>query len=310
MNKNISTISIVLGFFVLLGIVTSAIPNTPAYYFYNSTGDIVASVDKLGHLNVTGNIETPLDVYIGGDIKCSDCIDDADVSDTLTASTWDGETDQADLNVNRSAYWDELDSPSDINAGDITDDNTYIAVGDNFGGDVSGTYDSISVIDTAGLTWGNISSGWNLNVGWTGLLGYGNLTTCGDDEILKMDGASWNCEAEAGGTQEQAQDWVLPSIGGEEGITYNYDDANNYSNITFDCSEVTDSAGDHLECSGEDLVVSDDFVKNTGDTMTGNLDMDANITMENSTLYRIEAADTSAHIYFKNDGSIVFYIGA
>lgn len=42
------------------------------------------------------------------------------------ATSWDGATSQADLNVNSSSYWDGLDSPADINAGDITDDGTYI----------------------------------------------------------------------------------------------------------------------------------------------------------------------------------------
>jgi len=37
-----------------------------------------------------------------------------------TATTWDGETSQADLNVNSSSYWDALNSPSDITGLDST----------------------------------------------------------------------------------------------------------------------------------------------------------------------------------------------
>lgn len=39
--------------------------------------------------------------------------------------------DEANLNVNKSSYWDDLDSPANINAGDITDDGTYILYADN-----------------------------------------------------------------------------------------------------------------------------------------------------------------------------------
>ena len=35
-------------------------------------------------------------------------------------------SDESNLNVNSSSYWDNLNSPSDINAGDITADGTYI----------------------------------------------------------------------------------------------------------------------------------------------------------------------------------------
>lgn len=44
---------------------------------------------------------------------------------------------EGNLNVNSANYWDGLNTPADINAGDITDDNTYLlAVGDT----ATGTY--------------------------------------------------------------------------------------------------------------------------------------------------------------------------
>jgi len=47
-------------------------------------------------------------------------------SDDITDDgTWIVVGDEANLNVNSSDYWDDLGSPSDINAGDITDDGTY-----------------------------------------------------------------------------------------------------------------------------------------------------------------------------------------
>lgn len=52
-----------------------------------------------------------------------------------TATTWDGETSQADLNANSSGFWDALNSPSDINTGDLTDDGTFrLESWDNFTG--------------------------------------------------------------------------------------------------------------------------------------------------------------------------------
>ncbi len=40
--------------------------------------------------------------------------------------------------VNRTAFWDDLDTPADINAADITDDNTYATVtGENFSGNIN-----------------------------------------------------------------------------------------------------------------------------------------------------------------------------
>ena len=105
--------------------------------------------------------------YQDGNAVCDDSDNCAYISDSA----------EGDLNVNSSDYWDGLNDPSDINAADITDDNTYIAVGDTFGGDVSGTYDALDVVNTQGITWGNISAGWSLNQAWTGSLGGGNLTT-------------------------------------------------------------------------------------------------------------------------------------
>ena len=56
-------------------------------------------------------------------------------------------------NVNGSGYWDALNSPSDINTADITDDNTYVTVaGDTMTGDLTfgDSYNATNV--TVGLT--------------------------------------------------------------------------------------------------------------------------------------------------------------
>jgi len=123
----------------------NAVNITGAYYNFNvscqnisgSASDLCTLTDTTGgnstmEIRDAVNISAQYDFY-ASDLICNDRIDgteiaeltDADISNTLTASTWDGETSQADLNVNSSNYWDALDSPSDINAADITDDDTY-----------------------------------------------------------------------------------------------------------------------------------------------------------------------------------------
>ena len=84
--------------------------------FYNAVSNFS---DKIGNsteeMRDAINISSQYDFY-SSDLICTDCIDgteiaeltDADVSNTLTCSLWDA-----------------LDSPSDINAADITNDDTY-----------------------------------------------------------------------------------------------------------------------------------------------------------------------------------------
>jgi len=56
-------------------------------------------------------------------------------------------------------------------------------------------------------------------------------------------------------------------VSGGEGVKYES------NGVAFDCSEVTDTTSDHIGCSGENLVVSDEWVNTNGDTMSGNLNM-------------------------------------
>jgi len=46
----------------------------------------------------------------------------------ITDAPWIVNGSESDLNVNSSDYWDALNTPADINAADITDDNTYVTV--------------------------------------------------------------------------------------------------------------------------------------------------------------------------------------
>lgn len=64
--------------------------------------------------------------YLDGEGNCDDI-----------SGVYIAQADESSLNVNKSLYWDDLNSPSDINAVDITDDNTYVTVaGDTMTGNL------------------------------------------------------------------------------------------------------------------------------------------------------------------------------
>ena len=139
--------------------------NVPMSMRNNTLEDFSAEVHNLTVLNppATCSAENSfLTAWTGAVGTCTSINDtplNVNHSSTCgTATTWDGETSQADLNVNDTSYWDGLDtpsdilisdldqtgeanlntnssdywdnlgSPSDINAADITDDNTYVTV--------------------------------------------------------------------------------------------------------------------------------------------------------------------------------------
>ena len=59
------------------------------------------------------------------------------------------------INVNRSDNWDDLDTPADINTGDLTNDDTYVEVsGDSMTGnlEIDDTGDETSIILHGGDT--------------------------------------------------------------------------------------------------------------------------------------------------------------
>jgi len=119
---------------------------------FNITTDLKTYFDTLYYaisnpsefLNITGILSA-----VGNATAVNDTLQieilDRQTNDTLynnsirtyADATFLNQTDEGNLNVNSSEYWDALDSPSDINAGDITDDNTYATTtGDNFTGNV------------------------------------------------------------------------------------------------------------------------------------------------------------------------------
>jgi hypothetical protein len=65
---------------------------------------------------------------IAYDLSCTDCISGTEIDETSLTANYSSLS-------NSSAYWDALNTPADINAADITDDNTYLTVaGDTLGG--------------------------------------------------------------------------------------------------------------------------------------------------------------------------------
>jgi len=78
----------------------------------------------------------------------------------------------------------------------------------------------------------------------------------------------------AGSSSEEIQDACGSMATDGTGVDFTYNDAGNTLTPSFDCSDVTDSANDHLTCSGEDIVVSDDWVDISGDTMSSALYID------------------------------------
>ncbi len=77
--------------------------------------------------------------------------------------------------------------------------------------------------------------------------------------------------------------------------------------ISFDCSDVTGTADDHIGCSGENLVVSDDWVDIDGDTMTGDLRVGSNSLYfqdgDNSHGVRLYHSSSDGYLNFVQSGS-------
>lgn len=105
------------------------------------------TLDTYGHLTgLATATETVVDTTIGNCSVTNSCsniaydveinksyVDTQDITfndsmKTYVDNTFITQANEGNLNVNSSDYWDNLNSPSDINAGDITDDNTYVIV--------------------------------------------------------------------------------------------------------------------------------------------------------------------------------------
>lgn len=122
-----------MGFILLMGFIvalpTTFNPFTGKLDFYSAFNQTCTAGDFLNQifLNGTFGCGTPIGggdiTSVQGDLFIVNGSDSGNVIlnfNTTLAGT--------NLSVNSSDFWDALDSPSDINAGDITDDNTYVTV--------------------------------------------------------------------------------------------------------------------------------------------------------------------------------------
>jgi len=168
------------------------------------------------------------------------------------ATTWNSTYD-AYIVADSAGLWDALDTPADINAADITDDDTYALVaGETFTGD----------LNTSAF----------------------NYTGCADDYILKVSGINWGCEVDDTGTDTTCDT-------GDQTCTFDDDTIDLFGvtftntlhggNITADSLSGTQIAeladadiSNTLTCS----ILTDDntYVTVAGDTMGGDITMGAN----------------------------------
>lgn len=84
-------------------------------------------------------------------------------------------TKESDLNVNSSNYWDSLNTPSDINTGDITDDGTYITIANESNLNVNSSE-----------YWDNLNSPSDITILGTIVTGVWRATAIGSDYIQNL----------------------------------------------------------------------------------------------------------------------------
>jgi hypothetical protein len=246
-KKNI--IGTLVGLLLIVVLVRADIPNTLAFKVENSTQDVF-TVDMLGHVNATGNIETDQDLYVHGSMVCTDCIGDEDVSNTLTAS--------------------DLQAGSEV----VTDSE---------------------VVNTLTIDGGTISLMTNT---YSGTLGYGNITLCANDKILKTSGGAWTCADDAtgdgggGNTTEEVQAAI--------NVTDDYYDIKVKESADLVCTD----------CIGT-TEISDDYVLNAGDNMDGDLGLsNADINLNVAGQSNITDTNSNSYFYFDANGGLVVHLEA
>ena len=190
-------------------------PSNSDYISFNGTqlnfnetqlNNTIIAIDTATNDSMKSYVDSQDEVY-NDSMKAYADSQDTVFNDSMKAYT-DGtfitQANEGNLDVNRSDYWDDLNSPSDINAGDITDDGTYIPYADE--GDLNVNNSDTS--DTA-TTWDGETSQADLNVNssdfWDGLdiptdlnnkltLDWANITnrfiTAVDDIYIYMSGTT------------------------------------------------------------------------------------------------------------------------
>ncbi len=219
---------------------------------------------------------------------------DADITDTLTCSNMEG-TDWGTLTNGYYCTYDSVGTEVDCSTqypvassdSTWTLHNSYpaacsagsaiTALGDTstctafsqLGTSVDDT--EMTAEDFGGFTCTAGEDGCSVDSDGTWTLHNSYPVACGTGLFATTIGDTLTCSAPTYNTTEEMQDAAGAMATNGNGVDFAYSDAANTLTPSFDCSDVTDTAGDHLGCSTEDLMVDDDFLLNTGDTSTGNL---------------------------------------
>jgi len=280
-TKKNFTIGILLTVLLSAILVKAAIPDTLTFRIENST-DTVFTVDKLGHGNFTGNIQTDLDLVVGGNILAG--------NDKLKETIIDFDTSCGPGNhlyVNGNNLACEADATGE---GGNTSAEIIAAV------NVSDAYYQISVKD---LTCTNCIGGTEIDE--SSLVGVPSYNASYDEQL------GHNTTAEIQGV----------SVGGETSGTVGSitlsDTALDDQYVQLDNSTLntvlTNDPNDYDQESDLTAVLDDnymdinqdDWVDTTGDTMTGNL------TMQNPNTAIVTNA-TNTYAYFGSDGTFVIHL--
>jgi len=159
---------------------TSVVDWVNAQEFYNNVANLTAVLDSIyvrisNIVSLVGNWSADKSSYYTSTETDTE-IENANASmKSYTDNTFITQANEGNLNVNSSDYWDNLNTPSDINAGDITDDNTYVQVsGDTITGNLTvDEYINGQPIDGSigsGVIWcDDIDSNANVNLTVSGL---------------------------------------------------------------------------------------------------------------------------------------------
>jgi len=168
------------------------------------------------------------------------------------------------------------------------------------------TYDSLggwnSVNDSVTLTngsdaWFNLlfSNDWsNVSVSYAQIYDFNpddyylkiNVPNCNAGQKATADGETFTCAADLYNTTENMQDSVLPAIDGGVGITATYNDGSNNESISFDCSEVMDTADDFNCGDGQEVTLKNRasyILVSNGSWVRAQFSGSSNISFDSST---------------------------
>ena len=280
-NKKTMAIGILA---IIFGMVfaKAAIPDAVTFKIENSTGTVF-TVDKVGHLNATGNIQAGWDLYVEGTIHAG--------ADKLAESIIDFDTscgtgNHLYVNGNNLACEADDDTPdSDAEVPDaITVDGGVINLTTNvFGGTLGGDNITDGTIDESELADDSVKVG-------------------------ELDVSDVSDDIAADIAEGELADSIILSTDIKDGVINASDlvaDLDlHYNNLTA-CTgtEILKMSGGAWVCAEDVSGAVDSYVNTTGDTMTGNL------TMQNPNT-AIVTNDTHSYIYFDSAGAVIVRLEA